>query len=95
MNNSNSGKKFTKVIREDLKSVRFGRDVKHEFRELKEFYLSESQKKWLAQMRPIKKFFFQIFWIVRSLFLHLTPLRRLLTVAGLVFVLMDTTIIIK
>ncbi len=95
MNNSNSGKKFTKVIREDLKSVRFGRDVKHEFRELKEFYLNESQKKWLAQMRPIKKFFFQIFWIVRSLFLHLTPLRRLLTVAGLVFVLMDTTIIIN
>ena len=33
--------------------------------------------------------------MVRSLFLHLTPLRRLLTVAGLVFVLMDTTIIIN
>jgi len=95
MNNSNTGQKFTRVLREDFRNIRFGRDVKHEFKELKEFYLNESQKKQLDEMSPIKKLFFQIFWIVRSLFLHLTPLRRLLTVVGLVFVLMDSTIIIN
>ena len=95
MNNSGTGQKFTRVLREDFRSIRFGRDVKHEFKELKEFYLNESQKKRLAEMHRIKKWFFQIFWMVRSLFLHLTPIRRLLTIIGLVFVLMDSTIIIN
>ena len=86
MNNSNTGQKFTRVLREDIRNIRLGRDVKHEFKELKEFYLNESQKKRLAEMHHIKKWFVQIFWMVRSLFLHLTPIRRLLTIIGLVFV---------
>jgi hypothetical protein len=95
MNNSNTGQKFTRVLREDLRNIRLGRDVKHEFKELKEFYLNESQKNRLVEMHPVKKWFFQILWMVRSLFLHLTPIRRLLTIVGLVFVLMDSSIIIN
>jgi sigma-B regulation protein RsbU (phosphoserine phosphatase) len=93
MNNSNTEQKFTRVLREDIRNISFHRDVKHEFKELKEFYLNESEKKQLNEMTHIKKWFFQILWMVRNLFLHLTPIRRLLTIAGLVFILLDRSII--
>jgi phosphoserine phosphatase RsbU/P len=93
MNNTNTHQRFTRVLREDLKNMRFGRDVKHEFRELKEFYLNEEQKQRLEGMGRIHGWFHQIIWMIKSLFLHLTPTRRILTSIGLFIVLFGTNVI--
>ena len=93
MNNTYTGRRFTRVLREDLRNMRFSRDFKHEFRELKEFYLDEEQKKQLEVMGKVKGWFHQTFWMIKSLFLHLTPFRRILTAIGLFIVIFRTTII--
>jgi phosphoserine phosphatase RsbU/P len=92
---TNNGQRFSRVLRDDFKNINFSRDIKHEFRELKNFYLSEEQKQRLTEMRRVKGFFYQVGCMVRSLFLHLTPMRRLLTIVGLIFILFDSAIIVN
>jgi len=92
MENKNNKQKFTKVLREDLRNLKFSRDLKHEFRELKEFYLDEEQKKRLERMGRIKSWFFLVFSMTKSLFYHLTPLRRVLTFIGLFIVLFGASV---
>ncbi len=94
-NNTNTGQRFTRVLRDDLRNINFSKDIKHEFRELKNFYLSEEQKQRLHEMRKVKGFIFQVLWMIKSLFLHLTPMRRLLTVVGLIFILIDSSIVVN
>lgn len=50
------------------------------FRDLKEFYLSSHHQDRLASMRGVKKGIFFIVWLLKSLFLKLTPARRILLV---------------
>jgi phosphoserine phosphatase RsbU/P len=92
---TNTGQRFSRVLRDDFRNINFNRDIKHEFKELKSFYLSEEEKQRLSEMRRIKGFFFVVGWMVRSLFLHLTPIRRLLTVVGLIFILIDSSIVVN
>ena len=92
---TNTNQRFTRVLRDDIKNVRFQKDVKREFRELKSFYLTEEQNERLAGMKPIRKGWHIFIWIFKSLFLHLTPFRRILTVLGLFVIFMGSNIIIN
>ncbi len=95
MNNTHSKQRFTKVLREDLRNARLGKDIRNEFRELRNFYLNEEQKKRLEGMRRFHRFFHQFTWIIKSIFLHLTPTRRILTVIGAVIILLGSGIFIN
>lgn len=92
---TNARQKFSRVLRDDFRNINFNRDIKHEFKELRNFYLDDEQKQRLSEMRKVKGFIFQVAWMIRSLFLHLTPMRRLLTIIGLILIIIDSSIIIN
>lgn len=85
---SNNDPRLGRTLREDFRQTDFIGEIKKEFRELKNFYIDEHKKERLQNMNTISGFFHVLFWIIKSMFFHLTPLRRLLTVAGVVLVLM-------
>ncbi len=79
--------KIVRILREDIRNVRLTRDLSREFKELKNFYITEEQNKRLEKMSSIRKIIHLIIWMTKSLFLHLTPVRRLLTIAAIVIIL--------
>ncbi|HKJ80950.1 MAG TPA: PP2C family protein-serine/threonine phosphatase [Ignavibacteriaceae bacterium] len=84
----NKDPRLGKTLREDFRQTDFIGEMKKEFRELKNFYIDEHKKERLQNMNSISGFFHVLFWIIKSMFFHLTPLRRMLTVAGVLLVLM-------
>jgi len=80
------------MLRQDLKQVpkelrrgRLVRTISRTFLELQEFYLDAEDRERLGHMRKIRRAFYLIVWLLWSLFLKLTPARRLLLVLSVVF----------
>ncbi len=91
---SETGKdpKLGSVLRDDIHQIRITRDFNQEIRELKQFYIDEEKKKRLQQMGMFSRFVHQVLWILKSMFLKLTPFRRLLVAVGLIFLITGSTI---
>ncbi len=94
MNGTNTGQRFSRVLKDDLQNIKFQKDVKREFRELRSFYITEEQNQRLTGMNPLRKGYHLIVWTFKSLFLHLTPFRRILAVAGLMIVFFGSSVIV-
>ena len=62
-------------------------DISGESRELKEYFLSEERKDKLETMSKFKKLLITPWWILKALYFKLTPIRRLLLLLGIVFML--------
>jgi serine phosphatase RsbU (regulator of sigma subunit) len=77
------------TLREDLRQKDLWASFLQEMRDLKEFYLDDAQKKLLDQMNPFKRFFLLSWWILKGMFLKLTPIRRLLLLVGVLFILIS------
>ena len=58
------------------------RTVRHDWADIRGFYLDEEQKTRLEKMDGFRRALYQAFWLGRSLFLKLTPLRRVLLVVA-------------
>jgi len=74
-------------VRSDLDSQGLGATVRGTFEDLESFYLSDDYRLRLQEMRPFKRFFVRLWWLLRSLFVKLSPVRRVLLVAGLLCLL--------
>ena len=81
--------KMGKTILEDLKKEDFKTTITQDFKDLKEFYISEERKKRLEEMGVIKKYFFMFVWLMKSLFFKLTPVRRILVVISVILILIS------
>jgi phosphoserine phosphatase RsbU/P len=92
---TNSRQKFTRVLHDDLKNIKFKKDIRQEFKELRNFYITEEQNKRLTGMGNISKAIHLIIWMIKSLFLHLTSFRRILTTIGLLVILFGSGIVIN
>lgn len=90
----NDEPKLGKVLREDLRRDDLQRTLTRDFKELKEFYVDEVRKKKLAEMGWLKRWIYMIAWLLKSLFLKLTPLRRLLVVISLLLILFSSRFVI-
>lgn len=82
--------RLLRTIREDVRTVHadlrrkgFRRTFRQTLGELEEFYLSSERKQRLAGMGPVRRWFYFAGWLLKSLFLKLTPARRILLVVGL------------
>jgi len=73
------------TIRDDMRKGGFWKGVKRDFKDLKEFYIDDERKKKLTEMGRFKRFFLVNAWILKSMFMKLTTVRRLLLIIGLVF----------
>jgi len=76
-----------KEIFHDVFGGEVKRPVSRNFRDLREFYLDEKRRKRLASMSRTKRWFLTGFWLLKALLLKLSPVRRVLLVVGIFFLL--------
>ncbi len=79
------------TLREDFHRGDVLRTLKRDFREVREFMIDEGGRKRLAEMGRVKSSLFTVGWLLKGMFLKLTPARRLLLVLGLVLLLISRT----
>jgi sigma-B regulation protein RsbU (phosphoserine phosphatase) len=75
---SSSPKNLGKTILEDLGRGDFERSMKRDYRELRDFMLTEEREKRSKEMKPLKRSLFIAWWFLEGLVLKLTPTRRIL-----------------
>ena len=83
-NGSTTEPRIGKTIREDFHNVKIKEDMGYEYRELKEYFLTDDHKDKLKSMSKFKKFFIIPWWLLRALYFKLTPFRRLLLIFGII-----------
>jgi serine phosphatase RsbU (regulator of sigma subunit) len=83
-NNSSEDPGLRKTIKKDLKEGDFYRTLSRDIKEIREFYISQDKKKRLSEMKTIKRGFFLLLWILKSMILKLTAARRILLLIGIV-----------
>jgi len=78
-------------IRETLKSDIYDQglfnNLVNDLKDIIDFYLAQSLKERLKGMNPIKKAFYYVFWILKSMILKLNPVRRLLLLIGILLLI--------
>lgn len=66
------------------------RPVRRSFKELREFYIDKDRRKLLESKGFAKRWFFTSFWLFKAMLLKLRPVRRVLLVIGIFFLLRAT-----
>jgi len=89
--NKKNDPKFWRTIKEDWKKTEVRRTIKQDWKELRDFYLSTEQKKMLDKMNWFKRLVFVSYWLLKGMFFNLTPMRRILLVLSLFFMISVTT----
>ncbi len=69
---------FRDIIREDIRRGDFRRTVFRDFHEMREFFLDDDHKAQLNKMGRAKRTIVTSWWLLKALFLKLTPARRLM-----------------
>ncbi len=77
-----------RVVLEDLKREQISRTIREELSEIYRFYLDEEERERLQGMNRVARFWSRAWWLLRSLLLRLSPVRRVLLVVAIVFALM-------
>jgi sigma-B regulation protein RsbU (phosphoserine phosphatase) len=99
MNQANSTKKteqkFRQTLRNDFKDINFRKDFSNEYKSLSNFYLDSEKMSQLESMTPIERWVHKFAWLTKSMFLHLTPLRRILVLVGVLFLLLSRCVSIN
>ncbi len=86
MSNNNDEKGFVKTISDDLKSGNLWSSIKHDWEELKEYYLTSEKKADYKSMGRIRRGFKISWWLFKKLFYKLTSVRRLLFILGIALI---------
>jgi hypothetical protein len=73
----------------DIRHGGIRRPVRRTLGDLQEFYLSSSRRQRLAGMRRGRRALYLTLWLIKALFLRLTPTRRVLLILGFVFLTMN------
>lgn len=81
------------VVIDDLKQTQWHRHYLREFEDLYCFYVDPDRRAELAKMGRIPRALTLVAWLLKSLFLKLSPARRLLLLLGFVLMIMGYTII--
>jgi hypothetical protein len=77
------------TLREDIGHGGFFANLKREAREIEEFYLDEGEKERLKKNGGFSRWFVLAWWVLKNSILKLTSFRRILLVAGLIFISLD------
>ena len=90
-NNSskNNEPRIGRTFRDDIHQVKIKDDLKGEYKDLKEYFLTDERKEKLKTMGRFKKFFIIPWWLLKSLYFKLTPFRRILLVIGIILILLS------
>ncbi|MFH1311653.1 MAG: PP2C family protein-serine/threonine phosphatase [Candidatus Eisenbacteria bacterium] len=72
----------------DLKHGDLRRGMRKDLRDLYRFYLDEEEQARLKAMWRVKRWFVVLWWILKSMILSLSPVRRVLAVLSLLFLML-------
>jgi serine phosphatase RsbU (regulator of sigma subunit) len=75
----------------DTRRVGLKRSMSRTLTELQEFYFTTERRDRLAGMGKVKRWLFLSFWLFKSLFLRLTPARRILLLLALLLLSVGST----
>ena len=76
-------KDLGRTVASDMEGGRFSQTLKRDMRDLYDFYLDEDRKRRLESMGALRRWLTLLWYLLRSLFLKLTPVRRLLVLLSL------------
>ncbi len=76
--------KMGKTLRDDLRQGGFFKNLKKEFKELESFYLDDERRALLKHMGWFRRTFKSMIWLFKSLFFHLTTVRRILLMVAVI-----------
>lgn len=93
--NSTNEPRLRDTFKEDFRRKDLFQTLKREFKELAQFFLDDEKKDELKRMGIIKRYLYMTWWLLKILFLRLTPLRRILLLIGVVLVLFSGTVSIN
>ncbi len=83
--------KIGQVLRDDFRRVNFKRTLPKDYAELKEFFIDDARKTRLSEMNRVKRWLYTGAWLLKSLFLKLTPARRALFTIGIISLLISNS----
>jgi sigma-B regulation protein RsbU (phosphoserine phosphatase) len=72
------------TLMDDIRQGGFVDNIRREFSELRDFMLSDERKERLKEMHRVKRWLAVVWWLLKSMFLKLTPTRRILFVLALI-----------
>lgn len=76
--------RIRQTIRSDFRQTKIKEEFKSEYKDLKQYFLTEERKQKLESMNIIKRIFVLPWWLVKAMYLKLTPFRRILFFIGLI-----------
>lgn len=89
--NSQKKKKISRTVLNDLRRGDFQRTLRRDMKDLYYFYLDEERRARLAAMNRFKRWILIVFWLLKSMILKLTPVRRILLLIGFILFLLGKT----
>lgn len=75
---------YTRSVFDDFRNSEMPTTLRRDFRETYDFYLDETQRRELAEMGGVKRSLMSTWYLLKGLFLKLTPTRRLFVLIGVV-----------
>ena len=75
---------FRETLKSDFRQEDFAKNIKRDWNEVVEFFMTDERREELRSMHIVKKIFIVPFWLFRAMYLHLTPARRILLLVALV-----------
>lgn len=70
-------------LKEDLRGGNYWHTIKEDYSDVQEYFLDKEKKERLKFMKPISRFFHLNWWLLKEMIFKLSPVRRLLFVAGI------------
>ena len=67
--------KLTETLLNDVKQGDFFSQFKQEWRDIGDFYITQEKREALARKGTIERWILLVWWIMKSMFLKLTPVR--------------------
>jgi len=81
--------KFSKIIWSDLRRGNFKRTLRRDLKDIYLFYIDEDKRSRLSGMGRIRRWIYLTVWLLKSMFLKLTPARRILVLVSVLFIIID------
>ncbi len=81
--NNRKNSSFRRTIVNDFINKDFWKSSKQDWSETQAYYLTELQKEQLEKMGKIKKYIYIVYWILRDMFLKLSPHRRITLIVSI------------
>lgn len=81
------------TLKNDLSQSGHFKTLKTDLKDVREFYLSSEKKRRLSRKKWYSRWFYTCWWVLKGMILRLSPLRRIIMVIGILFLLSSTVVI--